>query len=174
MSDQDHTEHQQVETVKYSSPFASLEVAISIILLCASIPILCTISGKIDLAGIFSGLSFIGLLIIVSIHGIFLNPLAIETTNEGIVLKYFPNWYRTIPWTEIQFLKRRGKQGRYLSIKQSLLFDPWPVHFYIPSMIGPRQLELIDRLIAVICQQARLSSRDKTIWGYDIYMRDEQ
>jgi len=120
------------------------------------------------------GKIFIALLILYASIGVVLSPVAIGTMNKGIMLKYFPGRYRVVPWTGIRFLKRGGTFGRYLIIKRSRFLDLWPVYFDIPPTTGPRQLELIDRLIAVICQHAGLSPKRKTIWGYDVYMRDEQ
>ena len=172
MNDWDCSESREVEVVKYSSPWALPTVIISIAFISITIFALVSSLGnlsKISLGGKF----FIGLLIVGAGYNIGANPLAIGTANEGLVLKYFPNWYRTIPWAEIQFLKRRGMVGRYLTIKRSQFLDLWPASFFISPLTGPRQLELIERLIAVVCQQARLSPKRKTLWGYDVYVRSD-
>jgi hypothetical protein len=116
---------------------------------------------------------FIALLILLTSYGIILTPLAIGTMNTGIILKYFPSRYRVIAWTEIRKLVRRGAVGQNLYISRQRFFDWWPGHIYLwVTFWGRRDEETINRLIAVICQHARLSPKRKTLWGYDVYVRD--
>ena len=172
MDDQQDGNPSEVEVVKYGSPWAPVSVFMSIVFLVIGIPILAEmLIGSIEASP--GAILFAALFVILAGFGILRNPLAIGTKNEGLVLKYFPNRYQVTPWAEIRFLSRRGMFGRDLIIKRSRFFDLRSIYIYISPLTGTRQLELIDRLIAVICQQAKLSPKRKTLWGYDVYIRSD-
>ena len=176
MCDQGNSELKEVEFVRYRSPRYLLSLGVSLFGIgLGSIAIFAMLANiATATTEILIGLCFTIMWMVNGVNFLFTIVKETETREDGLRMKCFPRRYRFFPWTDIDKLVRRGTDV--------IIHHKGPVIFRRAYILASYSSQLdmihsgpdeITRLITVICQQAGLSPKRKTLWGYHVYIRDD-